>query len=122
MVEIKKIFNQSVFEAELKQVKDKVRFILKNNRYARNDNVTLLFVYWQKFDALDEDRFKCINSVYMGASDLLNIKYMGFTSPESILRARRDLCSDDHSLRPDVKTEAERQERAEGYRRAFRGS
>jgi hypothetical protein len=94
------------FKVKVNRVKDNVEAILKVNEFARNDDSTLVLLYWVKFDnliyKLDKLKFLCSNNF-----DLINVKG-SFTPASSITRARRLLQYEQCIYLADNKTTQER--------------
>ena len=119
--QVNKIFSQTTFEKEFKEIIEKVRFILTNNENARNNDHTLYLIYWMKFDGLDRRKFEDVISVYEKASDLLVLDKKFLTPAESITRARRKIQNDENKLQADIVTIAARQEKREAHVEMARG-
>lgn len=74
-----------------KTVKEKVAFILENNQFSRNDDNTLIFLFWMRFDNLSDEKLNKIAEKYEEFSRYLNLETLNLTSTDAIKQARRDL-------------------------------
>jgi hypothetical protein len=99
------------YEVEFKKIKPRVEFILKHNEASRNDDTTLCFLYWLKFEALGTGlTLENIKKVFNNHSDLLSLKGM-LTPPESITRVRRVIQCKEGNYLPRKEVIKERFER-----------
>ena len=72
-------------------IKSNVEFILKNNQFSRDDDNTLIFLYWMKFDGLTQVKLNKIAERFSELGKYMNLANLGLTSTDSIKQARRDL-------------------------------
>jgi len=73
-------------------VKDNVAFILEHNQFSRDDDNTLIFLYWMKFDGLNEEKLLKISEKFVHPyAQYLNLASLNLTSTDTIKQARRDL-------------------------------
>lgn len=110
MIEINTI---NTFENDFTHVKEKVDFILKHNKNSRNDDLTLCFLYWYKFDNLAKQQ-SAMESIFIKYGNMFNIKGK-FTTPETIVRARRIIQNEENRYLPDDNTKVERMIRQQEY-------
>lgn len=109
--------NINSYELEFTKVKERVEFLLKNNTAARNDDTTLCFLYWLKFENLSLISDSIILT-FAKHSDFLNIKGK-LTPPESITRVRRVIQCKEGKYLPEREVIKERLQRQEQHKEFF---
>lgn len=111
--------NLKEYEKEFKKIKDRVEFILENSNAARNDDTTLCFLYWFKFDGLNDGlQLENMKKVFNNYSNFFNLKGT-LTPPESITRVRRVIQCKEGRFKPNNEVIEERFKRQETHKEFY---